>query len=84
MTSIPVGPLKKMIGQRDENGDIHYQLPIGDQLLPLNEVIGKTLTLNYSGEIRCSHCDKKTKKSYSQGFCFPCMQKLAQCDMCIY
>jgi Protein of unknown function (DUF2797) len=77
------GPLRKMLGLRDQDGNIEYQLPIGDQLLPLNALIGHPLTLSFSGEIRCSHCDRKTKKSYSQGFCYVCMQKLAQCDMCI-
>lgn len=83
MTIIETGPLKKMIGHRDEQGNIDYTLPIGEQRLPLNALIGKELTLTFSGEIRCSNCDKKTKKSYSQGFCYVCMQKLAQCDMCI-
>lgn len=77
------GPLRKMLGLRDQDGNIEYQLPIGDQLLTLNALIGHRLTLSFSGEIRCSHCDRKTKKSYSQGFCYVCMQKLAQCDMCI-
>jgi len=35
------------------------------------------------GQINCSHCGRKTKKSYSQGHCFVCMQKLPQCDLCI-
>ncbi|WP_408607201.1 DUF2797 domain-containing protein [Colwellia chukchiensis] len=56
---------------------------IGEQELELNTLIGKQITLQYSGHIDCQHCGRKTKKSYAQGFCFPCMQKLAQCDMCI-
>lgn len=83
MTMIETGALRKMTAQRTNDGNVEYQLPIGEQSLPLNPLIGKSLTLRYSGEIRCKHCDRKTKKSYSQGFCFPCMQKLAQCDMCI-
>ncbi|MDC1256042.1 DUF2797 domain-containing protein [bacterium] len=83
MTEINVGALRKMTAQLDENGKVNYQLPIGDQLLPLNEVIGKTLSLTFHSAINCSHCGGKTKKSYSQGFCFLCMRKLAQCDMCI-
>jgi len=83
MTELNVGALRKMTAQLNENGQISYQLPVGEQLLSLNEVIGKTLTLTFHGAINCSHCGRKTKKSYSQGHCFPCMQKLAQCDMCI-
>ena len=78
-----VGALKKMTAQLDAQGKVNYQLPIGEQLLPLNELIGKQLTLIYHEHISCSHCGRKTKKSFSQGYCYPCMQKLAQCDMCI-
>lgn len=82
-TEIQVGALKKLIGTLDADGNVEYQLPIGEQRIALNPLIGKELTLIYHNEIRCCHCDRKTKKSYSQGFCYPCMQKLAQCDMCI-
>lgn len=76
-------PLSKMTAQLDENGNVNYQLPMGEQSLALNPLLGKHLRLIFSGHIACKHCGKKTKKSYSQGYCFPCMQKLAQCDMCI-
>lgn len=76
-------PLKKMRNALDENGKVSYQLALGDELIEMNELLGKQVTLNYNGHIACQNCGKKTKKSYSQGFCFPCMQKLAQCDMCI-
>jgi len=62
---------------------IEYQLPVGDKLIDLNPLIGKKLTLTHTGNIYCSNCEKKTKKSYSQGHCFVCMRKLASCDMCM-
>ncbi|PAJ76034.1 hypothetical protein CJF42_02010 [Pseudoalteromonas sp. NBT06-2] len=62
---------------------IEYQLPVGEQLLDLNPLIGQKLTLIHTGNIYCSNCNKKTKKSYSQGHCFVCMRKLASCDMCM-
>ena len=77
------GPIAKMTALLGKEGDVQYQLPIGNESLPLNDVIGRQLTLTFHDKITCSHCGKKTKKSYSQGFCFPCMQKLAKCDMCI-
>lgn len=83
MTTIEQGALRKLIGTRNENGEVEYQLPIGDQQIALNPLIGQELQLIFHNEIRCCHCNRKTKKSYSQGFCYPCMQKLAQCDMCI-
>ncbi|MAG75627.1 MAG: hypothetical protein CL811_02600 [Colwelliaceae bacterium] len=83
MTTIEQGALRKLIGTLNENGEVEYQLPIGDQQIVLNPLIGQELQLIFHNEIRCCHCNRKTKKSYSQGFCYLCMQKLAQCDMCI-
>ncbi len=62
---------------------VTYQLPVGDQLLPLNDLLGRKLSMQYQGEIHCCHCGRKTKKSFSQGYCFPCFRKLPQCDICI-
>ncbi|WP_046004295.1 DUF2797 domain-containing protein [Pseudoalteromonas rubra] len=79
------GTLRKMqatLGTA-QGASVQYHLPLGDELLPLNELIGKPITLTFSGNIFCCNCGKKTKKSYSQGHCFVCMKKLASCDMCI-
>ena len=62
---------------------IEYQLPIGDQTVPINPLIGKTIKLAASGLINCVACGRKTNKSFSQGHCFPCMRSLPQCDSCI-
>jgi hypothetical protein len=83
MQQSEIGPLQKLTAQLSKDGLIQYQLPIGEQRIELNRLIGKTLSLHFHGNIACKHCGRKTKKSYSQGFCFPCMQKLAQCDMCM-
>jgi hypothetical protein len=85
-----IGAVEKLTAKLDENNLVHYQLPlvgIGEQSdrqsIELNPLIGKFITLSFSGAIACKHCGKKTKKSYAQGFCYPCMAKLAQCDLCI-
>lgn len=62
---------------------VQYSFRLGDSLVPVNPMIGKTLRLEYLGAIHCSHCGKRTKTSYSQGYCYPCMTRLAQCDLCI-
>jgi hypothetical protein len=51
--------------------------------ISLNGYLGKILTLKFEGKIQCVHCQRKIKKSYNQGYCFPCAQTLAQCDFCI-
>ncbi len=85
-----IGAVEKLTAQLDANNLVHYQLPLAaigegneQQSIALNPLIGKKLTLTFHGKIACKHCGKMTKKSYSQGFCYPCMTKLAQCDMCI-
>ena len=75
------GNLQKMVSELQ--GTVAYQLPVGDTLLPMNELIGRKIVLDYQGEINCSHCGRKTKKSFSQGYCYPCFKKLPQCDTCI-
>ncbi|NMP15203.1 DUF2797 domain-containing protein [Thalassotalea sp. Y01] len=82
MTNSLTGHLRKMTSKL-EDGLAHYQLPVGEQSIDMNELIGKHLSLTFTGNINCQECGKKTKKSYSQGFCYPCMIKLAKCDMCI-
>ncbi|MCK7545126.1 DUF2797 domain-containing protein [Marinobacter bryozoorum] len=62
---------------------VSYRLRVGDSELPLNEMLGQTIEISYSGEIRCIHCNRKTNKSFSQGYCYPCFKRLAACDTCI-
>ena len=76
-----IGSLQKMTSELQQ--PVQYQLPTGDQLLPINPLIGKTVEIHYTGQIFCIHCQSKTRKSYNQGYCYPCFIKLAQCDMCI-
>ncbi len=75
------GTLKKL--KSHLASPVEYQLPLSDQLVDLNPLIGQQIRLTHTGNIFCCHCGSKTNKSFSQGFCFPCMRKLAQCDMCI-
>lgn len=62
---------------------VGYTLKVGDHRLPLNELLGRQIEITFSGEIRCIHCNRKTNKSFSQGYCFPCFKRLAACDSCI-
>ncbi|WP_254262328.1 DUF2797 domain-containing protein [Marinobacterium weihaiense] len=75
------GPLRKMHTRLES--PVSYQLPLGDQLVSLNEHLGKVITLEFTGQINCLHCGRKTRKSYNQGFCYPCFTRLPQCDSCI-
>ncbi|MBL4762195.1 MAG: DUF2797 domain-containing protein [Gammaproteobacteria bacterium] len=66
-----------------EGEAVQYELPIGDELLPMNALLGQSITLQYKNEIHCIECGRKTKKSFAQGYCYPCFSSLAKCDLCI-
>ncbi len=80
-TELAEGNARKMRNQLQD--PVHYALPLGDALIDLNPYLGQGLQLAYSGRINCIHCDRKTNKSFSQGYCYPCFKRLAQCDSCI-
>jgi len=77
------GHLEKMHTSLDDSGAVDYQLPLDKQLIPLNQYIGKRVRLEHLGDIHCIHCGRRSKKSFSQGYCYPCFTKLPQCDTCI-
>ncbi len=75
------GTLSKMVSYPDL--PVKYVLPMEMVHFDLTKLIGSEVTLTYSGKIICGNCGKTTKKSYAQGYCFPCTMKLAECDLCI-
>lgn len=81
MESLGKGLLKKMANELTPT--VSYEMRLGDDNFPMNELLGQTISLHYSGVINCLACGRKTKKSFSQGYCYPCFQKLASCDLCI-
>ncbi|WP_205340291.1 DUF2797 domain-containing protein [Denitrificimonas caeni] len=60
-----------------------YSFRLDDEHYAFNSLIGETVRLEFLGSINCTHCNRLTKKSFGQGYCWPCFAKLAQCDSCI-
>lgn len=83
MIELGRGAVNKMAVRQADAPFVQYAFRLGDSEIAVNPLIGQSLRLEYLGAIHCSHCGRKTKTSYSQGYCYPCMQKLAQCDVCI-
>jgi len=81
MIELASGRLAKMLIEKTE--PLSYHLNVGDEKIEMNAYIGKGIRIISNGEIRCSHCQRKTNKSFNQGYCFPCFKKLAQCDRCM-
>ncbi|MFW6329076.1 MAG: DUF2797 domain-containing protein, partial [Alkalispirochaetaceae bacterium] len=62
---------------------VSYTLPLGEQSVTMNDLIGREVGLNVTGEIRCIRCDRKTSKSFGQGFCYPCFRDAPENAECI-
>ena len=62
---------------------VKYSLPVGPDLIPLNELTGTSVRFEYMDKINCIYCGRETKKSFAQGYCYPCFISLPQTDACI-
>lgn len=76
-----IGHLDKM---KVAYGDpVDYHLVLDALNIHLNPILGREVRLHFTGNIHCSSCGRKIKKTYSEGHCYPCTMSLASCDMCI-
>jgi hypothetical protein len=76
-----LGYLSKM--QTELTSPVNYRLNLGNDTAHLNAYLGKPVKLTHTGKIVCVYCQQTTKKSFNQGYCYPCFIRLAQCDLCI-
>lgn len=53
---------------------VNYYLPVGSSEIKMNDFIGHRITMQFTGQINCISCGKQTKTSFSQGFCYNCLQ----------
>jgi hypothetical protein len=81
MQQVASGTLRKMHAELSD--PVSYHLLLGEQRIDLNACLGKRIALEFMGSINCCFCGRLTKKSFNQGYCYPCFKRLAQCDSCI-
>lgn len=62
---------------------VHYLLPLGEQKVAMNELLGSSVTMEYLGHIHCIRCGRETKKSFAQGFCYPCFISAPETEECV-
>jgi len=62
---------------------VRYFLPLDTGEVCMNDLTGKKITLAFQHEIHCIHCGRLIKKTYAQGYCYPCFIKLPETDTCI-
>jgi len=75
------GQILKMLTELKK--PVQYNLPMGDGLLNMNQWIGKNIQFRFSGDIYCLDCGNRTKKSFNQGFCYPCFRDSPMAAECI-
>lgn len=62
---------------------VSYQLPLDGERIGLNEYLSTRITIEHTGRKFCVACGRSVNKLYQNGYCFPCVQTLAECDLCI-
>jgi len=73
--------LSKMLTQHRE--PIVYELDSDDSKIDFNSLINKNIKISWNGVITCRKCKKKTKKSFGEGFCYPCFMSAPEASPCI-
>ena len=73
--------LSKMLTQHEE--PITYELGPDEAKVNFNSFIHKKIIIRWNGLIICRKCKKKTKKSFGEGFCYPCFMSAPEASPCI-
>lgn len=63
--------------------EVEYTMTLNGERLVVNDLIGRQITIKYKGIINCKKCGRETKKSFSQGFCYPCFKNAPEASECI-
>lgn len=72
------GTILKM--ETELRNPVQYHLWVGNEKIYVNPLISETLSLEFTSNIFCIHCGRKTNKSFSQGYCYPCFTTLPETD----
>lgn len=78
MSRIKIQKMPVQLGQ-----PVEYFIPADSETIKVNDLIGKKIKVQFEGEIECTKCGRPTKKSFGQGFCFPCFRDAPENAECI-
>lgn len=74
------GQLRKMT--HESATPIQYFLSLDKKSIPITSRVGGVVTMKFLGKITCVECGRSIKKTYNQGYCFPCARDLPETAMC--
>jgi hypothetical protein len=80
MQNVISGQLSKMTYKTGM--PIQYFLNLSEESYPLTSKVGQTVTVKHTGKITCVECGRVIKKTYRDGYCFPCTRDLPENDIC--
>ena len=60
-----------------------YTLMLDGTSIDMNAKIGKIIKLSFDATSNCIACGRLTKKSFGQGFCYPCFRNSPEASECI-
>jgi hypothetical protein len=69
--------------QTINSNPIIYTASWHEKSLCLNELIGKEISIHFTGLLICKACNIQTKKFFGEGFCFSCFSSSAENSPCI-
>jgi len=75
------GNIKKMGSTYGE--EVQYRLPLGAKDIEMNQLIGSRIEMEYQGRIHCIRCGRETRKSFAQGYCYPCFSTAPETEECV-
>ncbi len=70
MRTEALSPVKYYLGKPEDN-------------FCVNDFLGKKIEINYNGTINCLKCNSLTKKSFGQGYCYPCFISAPETEACV-
>lgn len=73
--------LHKMLTSKEN--PIMYRLYANDETVVINNFINQEIKIHWKGNIYCQKCTKKTKRSFGEGFCYPCFMSAPEASPCI-
>jgi len=75
------GVISKMLTEL--SSPVQYYLPVSDNKVFMNELLNRQISITWMNEIHCQNCGKLTKKSFGQGYCYPCFISIPETEDCV-
>ncbi len=66
----------------EDGRPVQYCLSLDEKAWPISDRLGEKISVRFSGKITCVECGRTIKKTYNQGYCYPCFADLPENAPC--